>query len=128
MISDTRFQVPMTLASAAGAAYLTVPYRCILRDIKGTAQVAESSIMSTASSLPLAVTELTSSTTLGAVAFPLASSNIAAAALGTYTTNASTGSTVLAAGTVIKVAAASLTSAANVLLLDIKLDPYALEL
>ena len=130
MDQDIRFQVPMTLASTAGAAYLTVPYRCVLRDIKGTMQAAESSIMSSATSLPLAVTEITSSTSLGAVAIPLTTNNVAAAAAGTYTPNASSslGSTVLAAGTVIKVAAASLTSAANVVLLDIELDPYAREL
>ena len=130
MDQDIRFQIPLTFVSSVGAAYLTTPYRCVLRDIKGTVQAAETSVMSTATSLPLAVTELTSSTSLGAVAIPLTSSNVAAAALGTYTPNASSslGSTVLASGTVIKVAAASLSSASTVVLLDIELDPYAREL
>ena len=52
---------------------------------------------------------------------------VAAGAIGEYTTDASSGSTVLAADSLVKfaVAKASLASAASSFLLDIELDPYA---
>ena len=127
MDQDIRFQMRMACtASAGGTAYLAVPYRCTLRDVRATAQAAVSSVASSASTLSIAVTETSSSGSLGTVATSLASSNLAAGALGEYTADASSGSNVLAADTVLKfdIGAAALSSACA-FVLDIELDPYA---
>lgn len=117
MITDTRFQVPVIVASNAGNAYLSVPYRCVVRNVRAIPQAA----LASASSGAVAVTN--GSTAIGAVAYTVDSSGAAAAGVpGTYTANASTGSTVLAANAVVKFAA---TATSQNLVLDVELDPHA---
>jgi len=119
MFLDTTKQVPLAVASSAGTTYLAVPYRCVLRDVRAIPQAA----MSSAASAGVTVT--TGSTTLGTVAYTVDSSSAAAVGVaGTYTPNASTGQTVLAAGTVVKFAVASSAASAS-LILDVELDPHA---
>lgn len=119
MSTKNRFQVPLTVASSAGATYFAAPYRCVLRDVRAIPQAA----MSSAASAGVTVT--TGSTSLGAVAYTVDSSSAAAVGVsGTYTPNASTGSTVMAAGSVIKFAVASSAASAS-LVLDFELDPHA---
>lgn len=122
MDQDIRFQMMVTLASSAAVAYFVPPYRSVVRDIRAIPQDKMSSAASAALTATASISS--SSTTLGAVAFTLdASSDAAAGVPGTYTTNASTGSTVLAADQVIKLSIAS--AAAAYMLVDIELDPYA---
>ena len=119
MLSDTRFQMPLTVASSAGTTYFAVPYRCVLRDVRAVPQAA----MTSAASAGVTVT--TGSTSLGSVAYTVDSSSAAAVGVaGTYTPNTSTGSTVMAAGSVVKFAVASSAASAS-LVLDIELDPHA---
>jgi len=129
MDQDIRFQLDLSAAASnAGAAYLRVPYRCTVRDVRATIQNALASL-SSISTVSIAVTN--GSTSLGTVATSVASVSsaavVAAGAIGEYTTDASSGSTVLAADSLVKfaVAKASLASAASSFLLDIELDPYA---
>lgn len=119
MSTKNRFQMPLTVASSAGATYFSVPYRCVLRDVRAVPQAA----MSSAASAGITVT--TGSTTLGSVAYTVDSSSAAAVGVaGIYTPNASTGSTVMAAGSVVKFTVASSAASAS-LILDVELDPHA---
>ena len=126
MDQDIRFQVPLTVAASTGTAYFATPYRSVLRDVRAIPQAA----MSSASSVAVTVTASidSTSTSLGSVAFAVDSSSDAAVGVpGTYTPDASSGSTILAAGQVVKFNMAS--SAANASqVLDIELDPYARKL
>lgn len=125
MDQDIRFQIGFTATTSGYVAYLAVPYRCVVRDVRITGQTAVSSIAA-ASAATVPFTVATGATTLGTVAVPAAGRDMAAGALGTYTVNASTGSTVLAANAVMKMTvAASSIAATGVFIADIELDPYA---
>jgi len=117
MDQDIRFQMLPTVASSAATAYFAVPYRSVLRSVRAMPQAA----LASASSSAVTVTT-GASVALGVAAFTVDSSGAAAAGVSsTYTPNTTTGSTVLAAGAVIKMAV----SATQTCLLDIELDPYA---
>lgn len=125
MDQDIRFQLAISgTNSANGTAYLAVPYRCTLRDVRATLQGALASLASVSA---VTLTIANGSTSLGAIAFtPDASGDIAAGTVGTYTPDASSGSTVLAADAAIKVTAVTAASSvASSYVLDVELDPYA---
>lgn len=118
MITDTRFQIgPVVVSTSAATVYFSVPKRCVLRSVRALPQATLAVGASTA------ITVAAGSTSLGAIAFAKdASSNAAAGVAGTYTPDASSGSTVLAANTVVTITAASM---AQDFILDIETDPYA---
>lgn len=125
MITDTRFQLPLTgTNSADGVAVLAVPYRCTVRDVRPVAQAAASTIASSA----ISMTVVNGSTTIGNVSVAAASGSMAAGAVGTYTpvASSSAGNTVLAKDAVITITAATAAgSDASTFVVDVELDPYA---
>ena len=127
MDQDIRFQIPLeATASSAATAYFAVPYRCTLRDVRPTTQIAMSSVSST---VAIAVTEEASSTSLGTAALNVSSSAVAAGSVGEYTgsTSSSNNNTVISKDTALKfnLPAANASSQAINMVLDIELDPYA---
>lgn len=129
MDQDIRFQIPMSAsASSAATAYFAVPYRCTVRDVRPTVQTSIASL-SSASTVDIAVSELASSTSIGTAAIDVSSNAVAAGTVGSYTGNASSDNqnTIVEAGTALKfnLPAASASSQASSMLLDLELDPYA---
>jgi hypothetical protein len=122
MISDTRVQIgPVAVSTSAATVYYSVPYRCVLRNVRQIPQAKMTSVASNAVTVTASISS--TSTALGVAACAVDSSSDAAIGVaGVYTPNASTGSTVLAAGQVVKFVA-SATDAS--FLLDVELDPHA---
>ena len=118
MISDNSMQHQTAFAAGATTTYLSVPYRCTLRDITGIVQAdpgdAETITVTGGATVAAATTAL------GVLTF---GTDIAAGATGTWAANSSTGDTVLEAGHILKFVT-SAASAANVDL-NIELDPHA---
>lgn len=116
---DSNIQFPHTISFASGAVteFFQVPYRCTLRNVSGIVQ-ADPGDAETITFTGGATTA--AATALGTLTF---GSDIAAGAVGTWAADATTGNTVLAAGSYIKM----VTSAASAAKCDliIELDPFA---
>lgn len=122
MDQDLRFQAALSGDTSGGSAYFAVPYRCTVRDIRGTLQASTGST----SAIDVTVTELTSSGSIGTVGFAASSGSLAAGAVGSFSRDNSGGSTILAANTVLKLdVLAAQVSGSFAAVVDIELDPYA---
>lgn len=121
MFVDTSLPFTLTLTAAGGTTYLVAPVRCKVSNVRGVIQDAAGVA---AISVTLTAPSHGSGVTLGVAAFA-ASSGIAAKSVATYTANASTGGTIVSAGSILQatVAAASSLSCAAAMYIDI--DPYA---
>ena len=117
MDQDTRFQFIHTLTGGASVSYLTVPYRCTLRDFATTLQGTDPGDGDT-----LTVTENSAGTALGVATF---GSGLAAGDSATWVADTTTGDHVLAAGEVILVTGSVAANQPATVLIDIELDPYA---
>jgi len=121
MFVDTTLTCNMTLTAAGGTTYLVAPYRGRILDVRGVIQDAAGV---TSINATLTAPSHGSGVTLGIAAFANAS-GIGAKSVCAYTPNASTGTTIFSAGSILQltVAAASSLSCAAAMYID--LDPYA---
>lgn len=97
--------------------YVTAPFRCTIADVRSRCHVDPGDSET--------VTLAYGSYTLGVVAF---GASVSAGAAGTWTEDASSGNTVIAAGGAIKVTLSQLTAVGvgSTVHVDIELDPHAL--
>lgn len=121
---DIRSQLVLPITSGSGDLYYGVPYRSVLRDIKATTQAVATGATSFDVKAEKVVAD-GSDIELGKVEFDNGSSNVAAGTVASFTPDGSNGSTVLAAGDVIKISAASVASAGLNVVLDVEMDPFA---
>jgi len=122
MDQDIRFQAALSGDGSGGTVYFAVPYRCTVRDVRGTLQGDTGST----SEISVTVVETGSSASIGTVAFSGSSASLAAGAVGSFSRDSSSGSNVLAASTVLKFdVAAAQVSGSFAAVLDIELDPWA---
>jgi hypothetical protein len=117
MDQDINFQHHTAFASGASTTYFQVPYRCTLRKVSGIVQAdpgdAETVTVTGGATAAAA-------TALGVLTF---GTDIAAGAVGVWAADATTGNTVLEAGSFLKFVTS--TGDAAVCNLNIELDPYA---
>lgn len=101
-------------ASTVTTFYAVVPVKCIVKDIQLACSIDPGDAET--------FTVTSGGTAIGVVAM---GSTIAAGAIGTYTTDATTGQTVLAAGATLKFVTTSMTAASH-FCGYVEIDPYAL--
>lgn len=118
MDQDIHFQKAIAFAAGALTTYFYVPYRCTLRAISGIVQGDPGDAETV--TVTGGATVATATTALGVLTF---GTDIAAGAIGTWAADATTGDTVLEAGSYLKFVTSA--AAAAVCDLDIELDPYA---
>ncbi len=118
MDQDIHFQHVTAFAAGAVTTYFRLPYRCTVRDINAIVQADPGDAETiTVTHEP---TVGGTSTAIGTLTF---GSTIAAGAIAVWAANATTGATVLEAGTFLKfVTSAAAAAACDI---DIELDPYA---
>ena len=117
MDSSIHFTHSITWATGAVTENFQVPYRCTLRKITGVCQadIGDAQTVTVTGGNAVGAT-----TALGVLTW---GSTIAAGAVGTWATNATTGGTVLEAGHYLKLVTSA--GAAGKVDLLIELDPYA---
>jgi len=117
MDQDINFQKAIAFASGALTTYFYVPYRCTLRSISGIVQADPGDGETVTVTYG---TTVAAATAMGTLTF---GTDIAAGAIGTWAADATTGDTVMAAGSYLKfVTSAAATAVCD---LNIELDPYA---
>ncbi len=118
MDQDIHFQRAAAFAAGALTTYLYVPYRCTLRALSGIVQADPGDAETV--TVTMEPTVGGASTTMGVLTF---GTDIAAGAIGAWVEDATTGGTVMEAGSYLKFVTTA--AATAVLDLDIELDPYA---
>lgn len=118
MDQDINFQKAIAFATGAGTTFFQVPYRCTVREITGIVQADPGDDETV--TVTGGATAATATTAIGVLTF---GSDIAAGAVGTWGADASTGDTVLEAGSYLKLVTSA--AAAAVCDINIELDPYA---
>lgn len=124
MFVDTTINCDLDVTSSGGGTlYLQMPYRGKVTNVAGIVQAAMAS--TTSVDMTLTAPSQSSGVTLGVLNFANSSSDLAAKVAGVWTANASSGDTMLSAGTplLLTVGAGDI-STSGTLTFRLDLDPY----